>query len=191
MLFAALTSLAFAGFTDLAYAGRREVNNVVELDKSAANAVKKARSAFRKLSAGDKNRAIAKRAGRSLDSDDDGASDYLEPAGNLCDDDSDDDGQRDGQEYENEHSPNDDDSDGDGNSDGTERNVKGLISSLDQSQILVGNSAFAIDGGTVFLLRHNEPGAIGDFSTGDCVEVEGHGTGGSYTADKIKEDNDC
>lgn len=185
-------SFMVAGTGGVAEAASQKVKKVIRLEKQLLKLQTRLDRRFEKLSLSGQAETIARRSGKSDDSDHDGVPDSYEHSDSRCDSDSDDDGLDDGDEYKDGYDPDDDDSDDDGHSDGEEAEEKGVILSISDSVItLEVGSTFAINQQTQFFDKNDNSVAADTFTSGECVEIEGYLSGENKVAEEIKQDNDC
>lgn len=158
------------------------------LDRQSSKLVKQ----FKRLSSSQKESLLGKLGDRYDDVDNDNLPDFLDSGSGRCDSDSDDDGILDGDD----HDDDDDDSNASPSpsstpTQGNEIEIHGLIQTISGTALSVNGSTFALTGNTVYRDRDNNTTTQSAFSAGQCVEVEGHSSGGNLTAEKVKMDDDC
>lgn len=184
-----LVGLGMPGMALAKNKGKGQIRKIENLLRQVRKREDQLRRQFEKLSSDDQATVIQTSGSKFDDSDMDGVPDYLDSG--RCNSDSDDDGIDDGEEYENGTKPDDDDSDDDGVSDGDDVEVKGLLTEVSSGSFTIGSTTFIVTDSTRFLDDRNNEVEFSDFSAGACVEAEGHRSGDSVIAKKLKEDDDC
>lgn len=170
LLFVAVQA-AYAGPNDFGKA-RRALESIKKGERDLSSALKKLTSS---------ERARLKRTTRGLDSDKDGLPDVLEPSlgAGRCDADSDDDGLDDGDDSDEDNS----DGGGGGIDDGETVETKGVITSFNDPQLVIGTTRLEISPGTIFFRGLSSKA---DLVQGVCVEAESSRVGTTLVVDKIK-----
>lgn len=168
-----------------------KLKNVSSTERQAVRFQKKLARLFATLTPEQKAKILASRSASLVDSDNDGLPDVYESDTALCDDDSDDDGVNDREEYEDGSDPNDSDSDDDGVEDGSEIEIHAAIAAISETEITVNETTLGLTPSTEYLDDDNNPISRSELEVGDCVEVEGHLVESTYTAEKVKRDDDC